>query len=59
MSLTMGDHLVIKRGDKIIGPEDEAYHEFEVMQDPIYSSVADSEGVLVAAYEVGPIRIVA
>ena len=34
MSLTAGDHLVIKRGEKIVGPEDEAYHEFEVMDFP-------------------------
>ena len=36
MSLSKGDHLVIKRGEKIIGPEDEAYHEFEVMDQPSY-----------------------
>ncbi len=34
MSLAVGDHLVIKRGDQIIGPENEAYHEFEVMDYP-------------------------
>lgn len=34
MSLSKGDHLVIKRGEKILGPDDEAYHEFEVMDQP-------------------------
>ena len=34
MSLSKGDHLVIKRGEKILGPADEAYHEFEVMDQP-------------------------
>jgi len=31
MSLSIGDHLVIKRDGKIIGPKDEGHHEFEVM----------------------------
>ena len=30
MSLAHGDHLVIKRNGTILGPEDEAYHEFVV-----------------------------
>lgn len=36
MSLAKGDHLVIKRGEKILTPADEAYHEFEVMDNPAY-----------------------
>lgn len=36
MSLAKGDHVVIKRGEKIIGPEDEAYHEYEVLEQPEY-----------------------
>jgi len=50
MSLSVGDHLVIKRNGKIIDPESEAYHEFEVMgtdEDgelkPYVASTADSE----------------
>lgn len=31
MSLSIGDHLVIKRDGKLVDPESEAYHEFEVM----------------------------
>lgn len=30
MSLAHDDHLVIKRNGKILGPEDEAYHEYVV-----------------------------
>ena len=30
MTLAKGDHLVIKRGGKVV--EGEAYHEFEVME---------------------------
>lgn len=59
MSITKGDHLVIKRDGRIIGPEDEAYHEFEVMQDPVYASVPDHDGKLVAGYEIGPIMVIA
>lgn len=36
MSLAKGDHLVIKRNDKVLGPDDEAYHEFEVMDFPVH-----------------------
>lgn len=32
MTLIVGDHLLIKRDGKILGPEDEAYHEFEVLE---------------------------
>ena len=32
MTISVGDHLVIKRGDKVIGPEDEAHHEYEVLE---------------------------
>lgn len=31
MTLAIGDHLVIKRDGKILGPEDEAFHEYEVV----------------------------
>lgn len=35
MSLTKGDRLVIKRGGHILTPDaGEAYHEFEVMEEP-------------------------
>ena len=43
MSLTKGDRLIIKRDGKILTPDaGEAYHEFEVMEDPVsYSFHAD------------------
>ncbi len=31
MTLAIGDHLVIKRNGKIVDPQDEAYHEYEVV----------------------------
>jgi len=31
MTLIKGDHLVIKRNTKILTEQDEAYHEFEVL----------------------------
>lgn len=31
MTLEFADHLVIKRNGVILGPEDEAYHEFVVI----------------------------
>ncbi len=34
MTIRIGDHLVIKRDGKVLGPEDEAYHEFEVWTSP-------------------------
>lgn len=41
MSIAKGDHLVIKRGDHIVGPEDgESYHEFEVLETPEPSTIA-------------------
>lgn len=36
MTIRIGDHLVIKRGGKILTPQDEAYHEFEVIKSPEY-----------------------
>lgn len=36
MSLTKGDHLLIKRDGKILTPDaGESYHEFEVLDDPV------------------------
>ena len=32
MTLAVGDHLVIKRNGLIVKPEDEAYHEYEVVK---------------------------
>ncbi|MBW2560638.1 MAG: hypothetical protein JRE40_07265 [Deltaproteobacteria bacterium] len=43
MSLRVGDHLVIKRDGKLIAEEDEAYHEFEVMEPPVHYSAPDSK----------------
>ena len=37
MTLTKGDHLVIKRDGKILTEKDEAYHEFIVIEDVEYS----------------------
>lgn len=31
MTLAIGDHVVIKRGDHIVTLEEEAYHEYEVV----------------------------
>jgi len=42
MTLCKGDHVVIKRGGKILTENDEAYHEFEVVQAPYW--VGDYEG---------------
>ncbi|KKN44447.1 hypothetical protein LCGC14_0692940 [marine sediment metagenome] len=36
MSIRVGDHLVIKRDGVIITEADEAYHEFEVVEEPRY-----------------------
>ena len=54
MSLSVGDHLVIKREGKILTPDaGESYHEFEVME---YESVSlprpDIQGAYYAAYRV-------
>lgn len=43
MSLRIGDHLVIKREGKLITEEDEAYHEFEVTEQPELFSAPDSK----------------
>lgn len=43
MSLRVGDHLVIKRDGKIIDPESEGYHEFEVMTQPIHKPAPNSK----------------
>lgn len=43
MSLRVGDHLVIKRDGKIVDPDSEAYHEFEVMEQPEHFSAPDSK----------------
>lgn len=43
MSLRVGDHLVIKRDGVIIPPDGEAYHEFEVMEQPGYFKAPDSK----------------
>ncbi len=43
MSLRVGDHLVIKRGGQIITEADEAYHEFEVMTQPVHKSAPNSK----------------
>lgn len=50
MTLTRGDHLVIKRGDQILGPEDEAYHEFKVITDPIPQALPRDAGEEAVAY---------
>ncbi len=34
MTLSIGDHLLINRNGKTLGPEDEGHHEFEVMSNP-------------------------
>ncbi len=39
MSLALGDHLIISRDGKVLGPDDEAFHEFEVIEQPEYMGV--------------------
>ena len=40
MSLIKGDHVIIKRGGLILTPDaGEAYHEFEVVNDPVSTSL--------------------
>lgn len=39
MTLTKGDHVVIKRNGKILTEQDEAYHEFEVAVEPYWAQV--------------------
>jgi len=34
VTLAKGDHVVIKRNGKILTEADEAYHEFEVLENP-------------------------
>ena len=58
MSLGRGDHLVIKRGEKIIGPADEAYHEFEVMNSPEMDYGVDVSEDKRPAYKPISLRIV-
>ncbi|KKM77544.1 hypothetical protein LCGC14_1368900 [marine sediment metagenome] len=55
MSLAKGDHLVIKRDGKILGPEDEAYHEFEVMEEPTYTPLGEAYPACLA----GPLKVIA
>ncbi|GAF67343.1 unnamed protein product [marine sediment metagenome] len=44
MTLTKGDHLVIKRDGMILTPDcGESYHEHEVVSDPIYGSPQEGE----------------
>ena len=43
MSLRVGDHLVIKRNGVILDPESEAYHEFEVMEQPEHIAAPGSK----------------
>lgn len=44
MTLSKGDHLVIKRGDKVLEGSDESYHEFEVTNDgPNYIQYVNPE----------------
>ena len=43
MSLRVGDHLVIKRDGKLITEENEAYHEFEVIEQPDSFPAPDSK----------------
>lgn len=43
MTLSKGDHLVIKRGDHIVDPIEEAFHEYEVMNSPQYEYQPDSK----------------
>ncbi len=39
MSLTKGDHVIIKRDGLILTPDaGEAYHEFEVMEGPVITA---------------------
>jgi len=45
MTLFKGDHVVIKRNDKILTENDEAYHEFEVIEPPIWAKTLDGKSV--------------
>ena len=58
MSLSKGDHLVIKRGERILGPDDEAYHEFEVMDQPSMEYPAADDEDKRPAYKPLTLRIV-
>ena len=55
MSLSKGDRLVIKRDGKILGPEDEAYHEFEVMEEPTYTPLGEGKTACLP----GPLKVIA
>jgi len=44
MTIRLGDHLVIKRDGKILTPADEAYHEFEVVEEPQHLQVEGEVG---------------
>ena len=52
MTLSKGDHVVIKRNGKILTENDEAYHEFEVLCYPTYLTLDDGEVVNVVALKV-------
>lgn len=45
MTLIKGDHLVIKRNGKMLTSQDEAYHEFEVISEPIWAKILDGKSV--------------
>ena len=52
MSLSKGDHLVIKRDGRILTSDaGESYHEFEVMEQPIMSGETQEDGSYVAFYK--------
>ena len=58
MTLTKGDHLVIKRGDKVLtDADDEAYHEFEVVDYPVTTSPYNDDDKRPVQH-VGGLRIV-
>lgn len=51
MTLTKGDHLLIKRNGKILADEGgEAYVEFEVINQPRGAQIKDTDGSLVYVY---------
>jgi hypothetical protein len=53
MTLINGDHVVIKRNGKILTEQDEAYHEFEVIADPICTArSSDGKPVYVVVLKV-------
>ena len=52
MSLRIGDHLIIKRDGVILDPESEAYHEFEVMEQPEHFPAPDSKFQYKSGYNI-------